>query len=275
MAMKNLFGIIALFLCSVGIISCSNDDKPEPTPFHLEKQSYEIRFGFTGDISIKNGSGDISVSVRNPEIVSVSYLKNDVYTDRLGLVSLQGKQKGETKVVITDNITKESEEVNVKVIDSYLACTIMESNHPALTKNPPIYMYLVKNEARDCYFFVYSDASHSLKEGPIAHGTYNFSKEEEGDVSYPCLTLTYAEENGKFTDAAVSPTTHKFNLTGTEDRVFDILNHYLNFNLNRAFTRMNIAPVYRLNMKEIGTEYAVFGEINMTPIPEGVLNKSN
>ena len=92
---------------------------------------------------------------------------------------------------VKDNITNEIVELKIKIIDSYLAYAIKESNHPALSNGTVV--YLINNESKDCYFFRYSDSKNELSQNPIAKGTYDFSVKLENGfgqlISYIRHTL--------------------------------------------------------------------------------------
>lgn len=132
------------------------------------------------EIPITNGSGDISLSVADETIIEANEVLNEggsVY------VSLQGKQKGSTTLTLTDNVTGDKETVEVKVTDCYIAYGIAESNHPTLTSN--LMLYLVNNQARDCYFFTIDYIQHQLNNTPIAKGTYEFLSRRTGRKLFP------------------------------------------------------------------------------------------
>lgn len=168
MKTRFLLGALLLFVCSLA--GCSDDDNnggnngsDSLTPFSLEKTYYEIRLERSvTSIPIINGSGDISLSVADETILEANKILNEggcIY------VSLQGKKKGNTTLTLTDNVTGDKETVEVKVTDCYIAYGIAESNHPALTSN--IILYLINNEARDCYFFSRDNLNHQQYNTPL------------------------------------------------------------------------------------------------------------
>ena len=99
--------------------------------------------------------------------------------------------KGETKVKVKDNITNETVDLRIKITDSYLAYAIEKSNHPALSNGTVV--YLINNEAKECYFFRYIEFRDELSHTPIAKGTYDFfTKLESGSGnSSPTYAIPY------------------------------------------------------------------------------------
>ncbi|WP_303208550.1 hypothetical protein [Bacteroides oleiciplenus] len=285
MRTKLLFGIL-LLVSIISFMSC-DDDNSENTPlepFQIEKQSYEvIKDGYT-HIYIHNGSGKINFSIEDPQIIDASYQEGTSDNSCLGIVRIEGKQKGETRITLTDPTTQETEILKMKVIDRYLVYGIEESNHPALKSK--IVMYLINNEKRDCYFFPYVDSEHKVSNKLIARGTYDFSvKTEHGtEVSaIPYLTLTYpADEKGNFTDATIPPTPHEFRFMmeegATSYAVLGLIQHYLNVDWEAltpkdTSTRNDIIISPTLKMTVDDTNYSITGTFNSIPaIPEGTLD---
>ena len=235
-------------------------------------------------IYFHNGSGKINFSIEDPQIIDASYQEGTSDNSCLGIVRIEGKQKGETRITLTDPTTQETEILKMKVIDRYLVYGIEESNHPALKSN--IVMYLINNEKRDCYFFPYVDSEHKVSNKLIARGTYDFSvKTEHGtEVSaIPYLTLTYpADEKGNFTDATIPPTPHEFRFMmeegATSYAVLGLIQHYLNVDWEAltpkdTSTRNDIIISPTLKMTVDDTNYSITGTFNSIPaIPEGTLD---
>lgn len=291
MKTKHFLKLLLLLLCTINFVSCNNDD-PDIQPFRIEKKSYEVMKGGSHGFSISSGSGNLSVTVADPAILSAQFSK-DNYKGIIGYLRLDGKQKGETTVTITDNVTQETEYLKIKVIDKYLAYGIEDSNHPALESS--IIIYLINNEARDCYFFRYIHSNNKVFDTPIAKGTYNFSLNPESDgpdltTDYtPYLTLTYSsDEHGKFTDATIVPSIHQFRFEmykngGISNNVFSIIQYYLDINWEKLTqqqtpqkkdhsTRNNVIISPKLEITEDDTEYRIIGTLATHPtMPEGIL----
>lgn len=205
----------------------------------------------------------------------------------MGRLKVTPKKKGETKVKVKDNITNEIVELKIKIIDSYLAYAIKESNHPALSNGTVV--YLINNESKDCYFFRYSDSKNELSQNPIAKGTYDFSvKLENGfgnsspTYAIPYLTLNYAsDEQGNFTDASTPPTPHKlrfelFDGVTSVNAVINLIQRYLKIDweqlINKALTRSDYLIIPTLKTTIDNTDYTIIGTLDTHPeIPENIL----
>jgi len=274
MKARFLLGALLLLVCS--LTGCSDDENgntPDVTPFSLEKTYYEVRLGpLSTHINITNGSGDISLAIANEAIIEAARVQNegeDVF------VSLYGKRKGNTTLTLTDNVTGDKETVEVKVTDCYLAYGIAGSNHPALTSN--LMLYLVNNEARDCYFFTMDYMEHQLNNTPLAKGTYEFFVRQEGEKKTPYLRLNYpADESGNLAQDAPMEA-HDFALSFNDSqRVLDIIRTYLDVDweelISNPMTR-ELPPVdLTMKMTVPGTDYEITGVLATAPIPEGILD---
>lgn len=275
MNMKFLFGSLLLLICSLTLTGCSDDENGNAsavTPFSLEKTYYEarLRLGST-KIPITNGSGDISLSVADKTIIEANKVLNEggsVY------VSLQGKQKGSTTLTLRDNVTGDEEVVKVKVTDCYIAYGIAESNHPTLA--PYIMVYLVDNEARDCYFFTTDYMHHQLNKTPIAKGTYEFFVKQDGEKTVPYLCLNYsADKSGNFAQD-VPMEAHDFALSFNNSQAVEIIKSYLDVDweelISNAITK-SVPPIdYTMVLTVPDTDYKIIGTFATAPIPEGILD---
>lgn len=267
----SFFIIISLF-----ISACNSDNNENEliSPFGLEKTYYEVRLwhGIT-EIPITNGSGDISLSVADETIIEANEVLNEggsVY------VSLQGKQKGSTTLTLTDNVTGDKETVEVKVTDCYIAYGIAESNHPTLTSN--LRLYLVNNQARDCYFFTMDYIQHQLNNTPIAKGTYEFFVKKDGEKAVLYLRLNYsADEFGNFAQNAPMEA-HEFALSfnNNSQEVLDIIRGYFDVDweelISNATTKSVPPRDYTMILTVPETDYKIIGAFATTSIPEHILN---
>ena len=274
MKARFLLGALLLLVCSLtGCSDDENENTPDVTPFSLEKTYYEVRLGpLSTHINITNGSGDISLAIANEAIIEAARVQNegeDIF------VSLYGKRKGNTTLTLTDNVTGDKETVEVKVTDCYLAYGIAGSNHPALASN--LMLYLVNNEARDCYFFTMDYMEHQLNNTPLAKGTYEFFVRQEGEKKTPYLRLNYpADESGNLAQDAPMEA-HDFALSFNDSqRVLDIIRTYLDVDweelISNPMTR-DLPPVdLTMKMTVPGTDYEITGALATAPIPEGILD---
>lgn len=265
-----LFGILLLSFLSIGLAGC--DDEEQATyPLVISKTSFEVPLKGSYTIPISKGNGAYTLKVADPTIAEATLLVADMYDSSCGRISVEGKQKGETTLLVTDNVTKETATLTIKVTDSYLSSFITQSNHPALANN--VWIYLINNEARDCYFLADNadEAPHAPTSMLLSKGTYNFSVENDT----PYLSLTYVSDgNGKFFIGEVVPTEHKFDLSANEYRTFTALKSLLNVDwgtLPITETRMSVPQAIYLKMDEVGTQYEVKGVLGTTPIPDGIL----
>ncbi|MCS2301631.1 hypothetical protein NXX23_00560 [Bacteroides ovatus] len=154
MKTKHLLGALLSFLCTIIFFSCGNNNEEKIYPLSFEKEYYEQPLLRATDITIRGGNRDYTVTVEETDILSIDVdLSSSI---GMGSLKVTPKKKGETKVKVKDNITNEIVELKIKIIDSYLAYAIKESNHPALSNGTVV--YLINNESKDCYFFRYSDS---------------------------------------------------------------------------------------------------------------------
>lgn len=286
MKTKERLGILLLFLITMGFISCGDDNekKKETYPLSFEKEYYEVPLLGKQWISIRGGNRDYSITVEKTDILEASV---DLSSPTgMGNLVIQPKQKGETTVTVKDNIVNETVKLKIKVTDGYLAYAIDESNHPALSKG--VIIYLINNEAKDCYFFRYIDSKNELSNTPITKGTYDFFiKLESGSgnsspqYAIPYLTLNYtSDEQGKFTDAAIPPTPHhlRFELYDgitNADAVLALIETCLGIDWKELVKKVLTKSDMRLpSLKTTidNTDYVIIGTVNTMPkIPENIL----
>lgn len=257
--------------------SCS-DEKLEISSFHLDKKSYEVMLMGWNDIPITNGSGNLSVTTEDKEIVSVSSipLGNDGLS---AVLRIKGLEKGEIHLDVKDNVTNETERIVVKVTDSYLAYQAGETTHPSLPSGTII--YLINNETKDCYFFTYDSKAHKVNGDYISKGSYAFSVEKNSDtnLSYetlPYLTLMYkTDENHHLSNKDVPAAEHKFNLIGSSASAYTVIHQFLGVDWDALVETQNLRSenyVSFMKMQEDSTDYLLHGELSLFPqIPEGIL----
>ena len=276
--MKKNAKLLMLLLLAVWAGACSDDD-PEPLSFY--NVDYEVPIHGTRYISVKSGSGDYSVQVENPGLLSAS--EDDGWSNPEGTLQVRGLLTGESALIVTDNRTGETATLAIKVTDNYevlrvstlywdeSTSTIMENEHPVFSKMP--FVFLINNQARDVYFADRSGANSLTSNGIRIQGKGSYSLTMEDDKFY--LTLTYSEdENGQLTDdvSAVS-TPHKFEITQSSE----FLRHRLDETLNLGWG--TIAKAYpdsiqgdAISMQEVNSIYQLDGKFEQIEIPTGVLN---
>ncbi len=216
MKTKHLPGALQSFLYTIIFFSCGNNDEKKIYSLSFEKEYYERPLLGTTNITITGGNRDYTVTVEKTDILNIDVdLSSSI---GMGSLRVTPKKKGETKVKVKDNITNETVDLRIKITDSYLAYAIEKSNHPALSNGTVV--YLINNEAKECYFFRYIEFRDELSHTPIAKGTYDFfTKLESGSgnssptYAIPYLTLNYtSDEQENFTDASAPRTPHKLRI---------------------------------------------------------------
>ncbi|WP_455593479.1 hypothetical protein [Bacteroides sp.] len=261
---KNFNKTILFSLFAVFLLAC-NDDEKKTFPFNLEQTSIEIPAQRTCDFSVISGNGDYTFHIDNNEIIDV-YFVPDINVP-FGVIRVDSKQKGETTLSVTDNATQTTIKLPVKVTDKYIGFNITESNHTALTLNR--WVYLVNNERKDAYFFE-NNPDEQCPASLLAKGSYEFTMENNNAY----LTLYYSESEGQFTEAAIAPTAHKFNISESELRVLQILKIYLNINcwdnlLPESRTSV-ITPLY-IHLKAEDSNQNIIGRASSELMPENIL----
>lgn len=267
-----LFCILCPFLFS----SCSDDETngqkepKEPLPLLFARYSYETMAGSNYLVNVHGGNRDYTLRVANPDILACDV---DLETpNNCGYLILKGKKRGTTQLFVTDNVTQDKTTLTVKVTDSYADLTIRSSNHPTLQTS--LSFYLVDNDAHDFYLLDNAEKVEKPTDHILTKGTYSLSIEREGNAAKPYLTLTYpSDEQGRLTDAAIPPTPHKFDISGSEEMVYAFLSQQLHFDWNDlpADTKAMGPTRYIMVMKETGTTYDVSAVIATKKIPEGIL----
>lgn len=283
----NLLGIL-LFLCAISFVSCGSDDegKKEIYSLSFEKEYYEVPLLGKSFISVRGGNKDYTVSVEKTTVLEVSI---DVSSPTgMGNLVINPKQKGETTVTIKDNITNETVDLKVKVTDSYLAYAIENSNHPALSAKTTV--YLINNEAKECYFFRSTGSGVGDANTLIAKGTYEFSVKLETGIgnssptyAIPYLTLNYAsDEQGNFTDAAIAPAPHSLRFEMYDGVTNNVVTKMIEICLGVDWETLIEGTLKGKTKRDINqpwlkttvddTDYVIIGILNTTPaIPENIL----
>lgn len=285
MKTKHLLGALLSFLYTIIFFSCGNNDEKKIYSLSFEKEYYERPLLGTTNITITGGNRDYTVTVEKTDILNIDVdLSSSI---GMGSLRITPKKKGETKVKVKDNITDETADLRIKITDSYLAYAIKKGNHPALSNGTIV--YLINNEAKDCYFFRYIESRDEISRTPIAKGTYDFfTKLESGSgnssptYAIPYLTLNYAsDEQGNFSDATVPPTPHKlrfelFDGVTSVNAVINLIQRYLKIDweqlINKALTRSDYLIIPTLKTTIDNTDYTIIGTLDTHPeIPENIL----
>lgn len=275
MKTRCLLGALLLSVCS--LVGCSDDDNNgsgSVTPFDLGKTYYETRLarGET-QIYITNGSGDVSLTIADENVLQATYEEILGADEVKGTVHLVGKRKGTTALTLTDNVTGDKETVEVKVTDCYIAYEIIASNHPALRQD--MTLYLVNNEARDCYFYS-EDQPDST---PVATGTYEFLVKQTEEGTAPYLHLSYPSgADGSFAES-VSGHDFRIEMQGadaTSSASLTIIETYLGVDWEALIAdaqAKSLPPArYTLLLTVPDTDYVITGILSTMAMPENVLD---
>ncbi|HBU44331.1 MAG TPA: hypothetical protein DEB36_00980, partial [Porphyromonadaceae bacterium] len=109
------------------------------------------------------------------------------WSSAAGMIAIQGWLKGDTRLTVTDNLTKESQKLKIKVTDNYEVMRISKANKTDNGEVPPFpaslntieWICLVNNKARDLYLVnreSTSSTDYVLK--VRGKGTYTIDTEE-------------------------------------------------------------------------------------------------
>lgn len=281
--MNKLINPILFIMCMLATACSDDNNENEPiAPFSLEKDYYEVRqANSTTFIPITNGSGDISLKIEDKNILQAIYAKHEDNKEdgRKGSINLYGIQKGSTTLTIIDNVTKDKENVEVKVTDCYLAYAITESNHPALKANTTL--FFIKNPAKDSYVFVKDNLHGTLYDRPTAKGSYEFSvtpdpKEQLQGIPNLCLTL-HADEEGGATGNDATATSYDFQIKTGNWFVFRCIQAYLGVDWEKLYDNTHTKSDYPIIDKTMvltvpDTDYQITGELSVISIPEHILD---
>lgn len=279
--------VISLILSTIAIFTagCSdneNENEPSVTPFSLEKNYYEIRLKNNNtDISVMNGSGDISMIIGDENILKAVYVRDNSDREKdygqKGHINLYGLKKGRTTLTITDNVTKETENVEVKVTDCYLAYYIADSNYPGMEVGKVL--FFVNNSEKECYIFVKDNIQGNLYKQPIAKGSYEFYVKPTDDTTsqlngIPCLHLNITDN-----DATTASDDFQMNMQGehaTSSTALDCIQSYLDVDweklIDKVHTRSLPPTDMTMTLTVPDTDYQIIGVLSTASIPEHILN---
>lgn len=253
-----LFGILFLTLVSVCLSGCSddNDETKKVYPIRFIEKSHEVRLLQTERIWFADGGGDYTVSVADEELLSAT-----INADTKNL-SVIGKKKGTTNVTIKDNKANEEVTLTIKVVDSYLGFVSKKSYISFFPLESDL--FLVNDEQKSFYLFKQERGGSFPMETPILAGQYETNVTDNGF----CLKLIFTNDKDE-------EETHTYNISESDYEVFAIMNKYLNSNWpqpSNDLTRSVGPPrVYRLNMKEVDTEYSAQWVLDLITMPKGIL----
>ncbi len=73
----NKISISFLFILSLFMASCSNNDEPETYPIKFGKMDYTIRFATTTRIDFTDGGGKYELKASNPDVLGSFYIDGE------------------------------------------------------------------------------------------------------------------------------------------------------------------------------------------------------
>ena len=149
MKTKKLLGIFFLFLCTITLVSCGDDEKQEIYSLSFEKGYYERPLLGAKNIPVRGGNRDYTVTVQNTDVLSIDIdLSSPI---DMGNLVVKPKQKGETTITVKDNVTNETVDLKIKIVDSYLNLKVA---HPAqVPYTGGENLFFINNSDRDFYLF--------------------------------------------------------------------------------------------------------------------------
>lgn len=242
----------------------------------------EVPVNGTVLIGPKTGSGNYTLEVENPLLFSAEMQTG--WSSAAGMIAIQGWLKGDTRLTVTDNLTKESQKLKIKVTDNYEVMRISKANKTDNGEVPPFpaslntieWICLVNNTERDLYLVnreSTSSTDYVLK--VRGKGTYTIDT-EEGNCF---MTFSYGvDEKGQPTldEESAKTVSYRFRMS-----INDLALHRLNQNLNLGLdTSMpgNWKELIRydweigISMEGMDTAYKVFGTLlSSFEMPVGVL----
>lgn len=170
--------IIALSLFS--LCACGNEDQerevvPEVCSLIVSQESNKVRLGLDQTVAeIRSGNGSYTITVEDPSVVRASY-----YGNQDPRIVVHGLKMGKTKVFVSDDISGEKYEFEVRVTNKYLGFSIDKSNYVDFPVGSSL--FLTANENKDFYL---------LAKGKVKQGTYELRETLH-------LYMNFEGENGE------------------------------------------------------------------------------
>lgn len=269
--MKSYVNLFLLLAMTVFVVGCHGDNHPNALSFY--ENTYEVPIHGSRTVGIKTGSGNYSLQVGNPSLVSAS--KQDGWSNSSGVFVIQGFITGETKLTVTDNKTGDICELGIKVIDNYetFRISMIKNEHPLFSKIP--FLFFVNNVSRDVYFADMSGEKNIIDNGIRIKGKGSYHFSIDGDQTY--LELSYAVDNhGELTDnTSFEVKKHIFDITKKTDFILHRLDENLNLGWNTPgsnFSNEEVGLVMTMKDEETGFEIESSLETKSIEIPPNILN---
>ena len=170
-----------LLILLIIVVSCDkrNDDHTA-SRFHIDKNYYEIIQWRDQTINITSGSGDLQISTPNADKIQLSYEKGSTESGINGKIDIKGIKRGEAQVQLVDRVTKESVQLNLKIVPPYIELIAEDSTDPVL--NIGTDLFLINDEGHSFYIFSYNHPIAKYNIPPCYSGYYQFVKEEDNVI---------------------------------------------------------------------------------------------
>ncbi len=268
-----------LFQFIIILVLITSCDKAERQSLSFYDDYREVPIHGTVTIGPKTGSGNYTLEVQNPVLLSAEV--ENGWSSPSGMIAIRGLLTGNTVLTVTDNATNESQKIRIKITDNYETLRISESiledkdaEFPPTLKNIEFIVF-VNNKERDLYLIDRERISltdYVLK--VIGKGNYYFMNKDD---KYH-LVLSYLIDGEGQPVLDETSTTHvasNYMLT-----IPDYALHRLNQNLNLGFeTSMpqRVDEIVRIDgetviqMEEAENGYKFQGGLTIIGMPVGFL----
>ena len=117
----NKISISFLFILSLFMASCSNNDEPETYPIKFGKMDYTIRFATTTRIDFTDGGGKYELKASNPDVLGSFYIDGENHS-----LVVCPSSTGESTLTVTDVKMNTTVTLNFIVEDFYLSFRVFE-----------------------------------------------------------------------------------------------------------------------------------------------------
>lgn len=267
-----------LFQFIVILVLITSCDKAEHQSLSFYDDYREVPIHGTVLIGPKTGSGNYTLEVQNPVLLSAEV--ENGWSSPSGMIAIRGLLTGKTVLTVTDNATHESQKIRIKITDNYETLRISESTLEEDVEFPPTlknieFIVFVNNKERDIYLINREQISltdYVLK--VRGKGNYHFTKKDD---RYH-LVLSYlvdGEGNPVLDETSATHVASSYMLT-----IPGYALHRLNQNLNLGFETsmpeqadeiVRIDGETVIQMEEAGNGYKLQGGLTLIEMPVGFM----
>ena len=169
----NKISISFLFILSLFMASCSNNDEPETYPIKFGKMDYTIRFATTTRIDFTDGGGKYELKASNPDVLGSFYIDGENHS-----LVVCPSSTGESTLTVTDVKMNTTVTLNFIVEDFYLSFRVFEiegDNHnPYLSIGNEIRFIRDDENTRQMKVMWQNKMTYEIK--CIAHGSFDIER---------------------------------------------------------------------------------------------------